>query len=95
MLDDSPAAWAGYAPADYDHKFRGQVTAAEALADSRNIPAMRVLADLVQVSGANGRRQPLAGQVNLRHKEIKELSEQAVVSPVTTKVFDGIDDRMI
>jgi penicillin-binding protein 1C len=46
VLDDSPAAWAGYAPADYDHKFRGQVTAAEALADSRNIPAMRVLADV-------------------------------------------------
>ncbi|HEV2691194.1 MAG TPA: penicillin-binding transpeptidase domain-containing protein, partial [Bryobacteraceae bacterium] len=46
VLEDSPAAWAGYAPADYDHKFRGQLTAAEALADSRNIPAMRVLADL-------------------------------------------------
>lgn len=44
VLDDSPTAWAGYEPADYDHKFRGHITAAEALAESRNIPAMVVLA---------------------------------------------------
>jgi penicillin-binding protein 1C len=44
VLEDSPVAWAGYEPADYDHKFRGSITAAEALAESRNIPAMLVLA---------------------------------------------------
>ncbi|HWE06716.1 MAG TPA: transglycosylase domain-containing protein, partial [Rhizomicrobium sp.] len=44
MLQDSPTAWAGYEPADYDHKFRGTLSAAEALAESRNIPAMLVLA---------------------------------------------------
>ncbi|HEX4797290.1 MAG TPA: penicillin-binding protein 1C [Humisphaera sp.] len=46
VLDDSPAAWSGYVPADYDRKFKGQISAAEALADSRNIPAMRVLAQV-------------------------------------------------
>ena len=44
ILEDSPVAWAGYEPADYDRKFRGSITAADALAESRNIPAMLVLA---------------------------------------------------
>ncbi|HET6248718.1 MAG TPA: transglycosylase domain-containing protein [Tepidisphaeraceae bacterium] len=46
VLEDSPVAWAGYEPADYDRKFRGSVTAADALAESRNIPAMLVLAQV-------------------------------------------------
>ena len=44
VLDDAPTSWAGYEPADYDRQFRGSLTAAEALAESRNIPAMTVLA---------------------------------------------------
>jgi penicillin-binding protein 1C len=44
VLADSPAAWPGYQPSDYDRSFRGNLTAAEALAESRNIPAMLVLA---------------------------------------------------
>jgi penicillin-binding protein 1C len=44
VLDDAPAAWPGYEPRDFDRTFRGQLTAAEALADSRNVPAMLVLA---------------------------------------------------
>lgn len=53
LLDDQPAAWAGYAPANYDHVFRGQATAAEALAESRNLPAMSLLArvGLAHVTG--------------------------------------------
>jgi penicillin-binding protein 1C len=43
VLSDSPAAWPGYEPNDYDRSFRGSVTAADALAESRNIPAMLVL----------------------------------------------------
>jgi penicillin-binding protein 1C len=43
MLMDSPAAWPGYVPANYDRTFRGTMTAAEALAESRNIPALVVL----------------------------------------------------
>jgi len=44
MLLDSPQAWPGYAPNNYDHQFRGTLTAADALAQSRNIPAMVLLA---------------------------------------------------
>lgn len=44
ILSDSPSAWPGYQPSDYDRAFRGNVSAAEALAESRNIPAMLVLA---------------------------------------------------
>jgi membrane carboxypeptidase/penicillin-binding protein PbpC len=44
ILDDSPAAWPGYTPQDYDRTFKGQMTAADALAESRNIPAMVLLA---------------------------------------------------
>lgn len=43
LLDDAPAAWPGYAPANYDRQFRGSLSAADALAESRNIPAMLVL----------------------------------------------------
>jgi penicillin-binding protein 1C len=44
ILADREVSWAGYEPADYDRDYRGPLTAAEALAESRNIPAMRVLA---------------------------------------------------
>jgi penicillin-binding protein 1C len=43
ILSDSPAAWPGYAPNDFDRSFRGKLTASAALAESRNIPAMVVL----------------------------------------------------
>jgi penicillin-binding protein 1C len=41
---DSPKAWAGYVPANFDRTFEGKLSAAEALAESRNIPAMVTLA---------------------------------------------------
>jgi penicillin-binding protein 1C len=43
VLDDSPTSWAGYEPADYDRQFDGPMPAGEALALSRNIPALWVL----------------------------------------------------
>lgn len=43
ILNDAPAAWAGYAPLDYDKEFKGPISAAHALAESRNIPALCVL----------------------------------------------------
>lgn len=43
VLHDAPAAWPGYIPADYDRQFLGRITAAHALAQSRNIPALLVL----------------------------------------------------
>ncbi len=42
-LADDPAGWAGWAPVDYDHAWRGRCSAAEALRDSRNLPAMHLL----------------------------------------------------
>lgn len=46
MLDDSPAAWPGYSPNNYDQEFRGRLTAADALAQSRNIPALKLLSQV-------------------------------------------------
>lgn len=46
ILSDSPAAWPGYQPNDFDRTFRGNLTAGEALAESRNIPAMVVLSKM-------------------------------------------------
>ncbi|MEI7766796.1 MAG: transglycosylase domain-containing protein [Phycisphaerae bacterium] len=43
ILDDNPAAWIGFAPRNADRTFTGRVTAAHALAYSRNLPAMLVL----------------------------------------------------
>jgi penicillin-binding protein 1C len=41
---DSPKTWAGYVPANFDRAFEGKLSAREALAESRNIPAMTALA---------------------------------------------------
>jgi len=46
ILNDAPAAWAGYAPSDYDKEFKGPISAANALAESRNIPALCVLKEI-------------------------------------------------
>lgn len=46
MVDDSPAAWPGYQPGNMDHRWQGKMTAAEALAQSRNIPALVLLSRL-------------------------------------------------
>jgi penicillin-binding protein 1C len=46
ILNDSPTAWAGYEPKDYDRDFAGQISAADALALSRNVPAMVLLSKL-------------------------------------------------
>ena len=59
VLDDAPAAWAGYQPGDYDRRFDGPEPAAVALARSRNVPALVVLsrvgvARAVGVMGAAG-----------------------------------------
>ncbi len=59
MLDDAPAAWAGYEPGDYDRRFDGPEVAAAALARSRNVPALVVLSRVgvgraVGVMGAAG-----------------------------------------
>jgi penicillin-binding protein 1C len=46
ILNDSPTSWAGYAPQDYDRDFVGPLTAADALAQSRNVPAMSLLSNV-------------------------------------------------
>jgi len=46
LIDDSPVAWPDHAPVNFDHAFRGAMSAADALSQSRNIPAMALLARL-------------------------------------------------
>ncbi len=46
ILMDSPAAWPGYVPANYDRAFHGPISAGDALAESRNIPALLLLNQL-------------------------------------------------
>jgi penicillin-binding protein 1C len=43
-LADAPAAFAGYAPENFDHAFHGEVTAGQALQYSLNVPAVAMLA---------------------------------------------------
>jgi penicillin-binding protein 1C len=43
LLDDRPRAWTAWTPANIDGGYRGRMTAAEALAESRNLPAMDLL----------------------------------------------------
>jgi penicillin-binding protein 1C len=49
ILDDSPVSFSvpgspPYSPVDYDGRYRGRITLRSALAESRNIPAVKVLA---------------------------------------------------
>jgi penicillin-binding protein 1A len=41
---DAPVSFGNWSPHDYDDKYEGAVTALRALAESRNVPAVRVLA---------------------------------------------------
>jgi len=43
ILADDPSAWQGFMPQNMDHTYIGDLTAAEALAESRNLPAMHLL----------------------------------------------------
>jgi penicillin-binding protein 1C len=42
LLDDRPASYAGYAPQNFDHRFRGQVSVREALHASLNLPVVEL-----------------------------------------------------
>lgn len=43
LVDDRPAAFAGYTPQNFDHGFEGVITARRALQLSRNLPAVELL----------------------------------------------------
>lgn len=43
LIADRPGAVGGYAPDNFDHRYRGEVSVREALRSSRNIPAIKVL----------------------------------------------------
>src|SRR5712671_2892868 len=43
---DNPTSWGSYSPGNYDGKFEGKITIRHALGDSRNIPAVKILAML-------------------------------------------------
>jgi penicillin-binding protein 1A len=43
---DSPQSWGSYSPGNYDGKYEGTISIRHALADSRNLPAVKILAML-------------------------------------------------
>jgi penicillin-binding protein 1A len=43
---DSPVSFGSYSPGNYDGKFEGRISIRHAMADSRNIPAVKILAML-------------------------------------------------
>ncbi len=73
MLLDSPTAWPGYAPSNYDRLFRGPMPAADALAESRNIPAL-VLLGQVGVERAVGVLQSFGFNTLARGSHVYGLS---------------------
>ena len=52
LIEDTPASFVAgpgqppYEPGNYDHEYRGTITLREALEDSRNVPAVRLMAAL-------------------------------------------------
>jgi len=45
-IDDSPVNFDGYSPTNYDGEYRGVITLRQALAGSRNVPAVRLLSQI-------------------------------------------------
>jgi penicillin-binding protein 1A len=43
---DSPVGYGGYSPGNYDGEFKGTISIRRAIADSRNVPAVKILAAL-------------------------------------------------
>ena len=66
LVSDVPRTWSGYAPRNMDRAFGGRLTAAAALAQSRNLPAMDLLSrvgvgrvtNLLQSVGMRGANDP-------------------------------------
>jgi penicillin-binding protein 1C len=66
LLPDVPTHYEGFSPENFDHQYRGAVRADEALAQSLNIPAVRMLkaygvarfADLLRASGMSTLNRP-------------------------------------
>jgi len=46
LIDDRPVAFGGYAPQNFDRRFRGELTVAEALQQSLNIPVVLLTDDI-------------------------------------------------
>ena len=46
MIEDVPVDFDGYAPSNYDGKYLGSISLREAFAQSRNVPAVRILAEM-------------------------------------------------
>jgi penicillin-binding protein 1A len=44
MIVDEPVSYGGWAPHNYDYKYEGRITLLHALAESRNVPAVKLLA---------------------------------------------------
>lgn len=85
LISDRPVSFAGYQPENLDNRFRGEVTAAEALRLSLNVPAVKVLARLTPdrftaqleqagITLQNGKGLPIAlGGAGLALEKLVEL----------------------
>ncbi|MBI1274301.1 MAG: PBP1A family penicillin-binding protein [Alphaproteobacteria bacterium] len=70
VLEDAPIKIGSYSPTNYDNQYRGEVTARQALAESLNTVAVRVLHDIgiapvVRAAGALGITSPLNRDLSL------------------------------
>ncbi|MBL8694537.1 MAG: transglycosylase domain-containing protein [Planctomycetes bacterium] len=67
LLQDAPGDWSGYAPLNFEKTFAGNVRSLDALRDSKNLPAVRLLQslgvdrfrDLLESLGLSTREVPL------------------------------------
>ncbi len=64
IIDDSPVSYGKYTPSNYDNKFKGEMTVRQAVALSRNIPAIKAgikagLRNVVQTAKDVGIESPI------------------------------------
>lgn len=72
LLKDAPARFGIYTPENFEHNFMGPVTATEALVESRNVPAVNLMAQL-KAPGFYGLLQQ-AGITDLKDEQFYGLA---------------------
>ena len=83
IIEDEPLKIGDFSFENYDNKFLGKITAVEALKQSRNIPALKVM----QLAGIDEFRDVIGTALNLSSSEINKRIPREIGVALGTPVF--------
>ncbi|MDH5718185.1 MAG: PBP1A family penicillin-binding protein [Spirochaetia bacterium] len=87
IIDDSPMKIGDIEYNNYDNKFLGQITVTEALKQSRNIPAIKVL----QAAGIDEFREVISNALHLSYDDVSKNIPRELGVALGTSVFTPIE----